>query len=520
MAQIVFKRDMNIGTISAESDQEFLLNCFIETPEYSEILDFQNKKSILLGRTGSGKTALLNQIQKDVDFYIEIKPDTFAMQYITNVPFVVKLKREGVNLDIFYKFLWLHEIISQIIKKYFAYNRRNFLDELSEKVSDRGRIHELKRYLNEYDGVFFDEGSTEKITKDIEKNVSAMLGSDIANLKGSLTESQKKEIQTKASQYINKKQINQLKNIITLFKEYFSSNIQKEIIVGIDNLDTNWIDDESKFILINALLSAMFHFIDIPNLKILIALRADLLTKTCEVTDRQNEKDESFTLRLNWTPKMLNELLDKRVEYLFTYKYQKNNKLTFNDLFNFNIGEISASDYILNRTMMRPRDAINFVNLCIVEADNESGISEENILAAEKIFRGDRLKALQYEWGSVYGNVDTYIEILYLLGNKFKYTDLLEMSTYRSIEQLIYNSKTYNHVQTKFFETKAEDDYAREQNTRYLLNILFTIGLIGTKENETDVISFATPNRSELLVCDYTSNLLFEIHPLFAVKGR
>lgn len=520
MAQIVFKRNMNIGTISAESDQEFLLNCFIETPEYAELLDFQDRKTILLGRTGSGKTALLNQIQKDVDVYIEIKPDTFAMQYITNVPFVIRLKEEGVNLDIFYKFLWLHEIISQIIKKYFAYNKRNFLEELSGKVSDSGRINELKKYLYEYDGVFFDEGSTEKITKDIEKNVSAMVGNDIASMKGSLTESQKKEIQTKASQYINKKQINQLKNIITLFKEYFYANKQKKIIVGIDNLDSNWIDDESKFILINALLSAMIHFIDIPNLKILIALRADLLAKTCEVTNRQNEKDESFTLRLNWTSKMLKDLLDTRVEYLFTYKYQKNNKLTFQDLFNFSISNVSACDYILSRTMMRPRDAINFVNLCIEEADNEPVISEENVLAAEKIFRADRLKALKHEWGNVYGNMDTYIEIIYLLGNNFTYKKILEIDKYRSIEQLIYNSKNYGHIQTKFFETEAEDAYMQEQNIRYLLNILFTIGLIGVKQNKADTISFSTPNRSELSICDFTNELSFEIHPLFAPKGN
>ena len=63
MAEITFKRSMNIGTISAENDKEFLENCFIESPEYDEIRDFNNKNMILLGRTGSGKTALLNKIK-------------------------------------------------------------------------------------------------------------------------------------------------------------------------------------------------------------------------------------------------------------------------------------------------------------------------------------------------------------------------------------------------------------------------------------------------------------------------
>ena len=41
MSEIVFKRSMNIGTISAESDNEFLENCFLATPEFEELCDFQ-----------------------------------------------------------------------------------------------------------------------------------------------------------------------------------------------------------------------------------------------------------------------------------------------------------------------------------------------------------------------------------------------------------------------------------------------------------------------------------------------
>lgn len=516
MAEIIFKRNMNIGTISAESDQEFLSNCFLTTPEYEELLDFQNKKMIILGRTGSGKTALLNKIKEDVDVYIEIRPDTFAFQYITNVPFVLRLKEEGVNLDIFYKFLWLHEIISQIIKKYFAYNKRNFLEELSRKTSDAGRIHELKKYLQEYEGAFFDEGSTEKITKEIEKNLSGNIGiNDIANFKGSLTDSEKKEIQTKASQYINKTQIAQLKNIITLFKEYFSSNKQKKIIVGIDNLDENWMEDSSKYQLIDALLNAIRLFVDISNIKILMAMRADLLAKTCKITKRQNEKDESFTLRLNWSKRMLRDLLDKRIEHLCRYKYQKNIKLSFKDIFNFNIDDVNACDYILDRTMMRPRDAINYVNLCIEDADGQPAIIEENVLSAEKIFRTERLKALQHEWGNIFGDMDAYIEIVYFLGNQFEYNTLKNVSIYQNIEQILYKSP--NTISDQFFKT-GDDNYKQETNIKELLNILFTIGLIGVKQYKSDSVSFATPNRSVLTACDFTDNLIFEIHPLFAKK--
>ena len=236
---------MNIGSISAENDSDFLKTCFIKTPEYEDLCDFNNRKMILLGRTGSGKTALLNEIKNNTEYFIQIKPDVFAFQYLTSVPFVKKLIEENVNLDIFYKFLWLHEIISQIIKNCFAYQKKDFFFEIKEKVSSFGRINQLKKYLEEYDDVFFDEGCTEKITKEIEQQVQTSLGSPIGKIEGKLSDSEKREIQIKTSQYINKKQIAQLKNIITLLKDYYSVNKQKKIVIAIDNLDDKWVEDFS-----------------------------------------------------------------------------------------------------------------------------------------------------------------------------------------------------------------------------------------------------------------------------------
>ena len=512
MSEIVFKRSMNIGTISAESDTEFLEQCFLETPEFEELCNFKSKKMIILGRTGSGKTAILNKIKERVDYYIEIKPDTFALQYITNVPFVSKMEKEKVNLDIFYKFLWLHELISQIIKNYFSYNRRKLIDELSEKVSDIGRISQLKKYLNEYDGIFFDEGTTEKITKEIEKQIAATIGTDITNINGKLSDTVKSEIETKASQYINKKQISQLKNIITLFKEYFGQNKQKKIVVVIDNLDENWINLDSKYKLIDALLNAIRLFADVPNMKILLAMRADLLAKTCDITHRQNEKDESFTLRLNWTPKMLKELLDKRIEFLFNYKYKKNTKITFSDIFSFNINDINATDYIISRTMMRPRDVISFVNHCIFQADNETIITEHDVLEAEKIFKQERYKALEHEWVNIYGKIDTYFKIIYKLGNSFNFNDIINSDNFSDIEVIAYSNDS---LAERIYNRNVDDNSLKEEFVKDLINILFTIGLIGIKDDNTNQINYSTPYRATLSELDFSENLNFEIHPLF-----
>lgn len=119
MTDIILRRNMSIGTGAAENDGDFLNKCFIETPEYASVSDFDDKKIILMGRTGCGKTALIQMVGENADIFIQIRPDTFALQYINNIPFVNAMKEEGINLEVFYKFLWMHEITSNIIKKIF-----------------------------------------------------------------------------------------------------------------------------------------------------------------------------------------------------------------------------------------------------------------------------------------------------------------------------------------------------------------------------------------------------------------
>lgn len=513
-AKIVLRRNMNIGTGAAENDNEFLSECFLITPEYASILDFADKKMILLGRTGCGKTALIKSVERDVDVFIPIKPDIFALQYINNIPFINALKQEGINLDIFYKFLWMHEIISNIIKQYFAYNKKDFLKILTETASNIGRVNQLKKYLEEYGNIFFEEQGAKKLTNEIEKKVAADMGySDFLKIKGSLTQTQKQELQTKASQCVNSTQINQLKNVIALLKEYFERNKQRKIIVAIDDLDNHWIDEDSKYKLIHALLDAIRFFIDIPNLKILVSMRADLLAKTCEVMNRQNEKDDAFTLKINWTKQMLTAILDKRIGYLFRHKYQKNSNITFRDVFSCYIDEEAATDYILNRTMMRPRDAITFVNMCIARADGNSEITEETILSAEEDFRYDRLSSLKHEWNLNYPNIEDYIKAIYIFDYIFSYKEAMEKSD--EIQNLLLASNKLDDPIVKKFVMCAKDDVlCKNESTKNLLNVLFTIGILGIFDKHNKSI-YATPNRPSLNELDFTESLKFIIHPLF-----
>ena len=79
---VVFRRNTNIGATDAESDDQFLENCFVDTGDLDALLDCTNAKSIILGRTGSGKTALIKQVIRRCQNYIEISPQDLSLNYI------------------------------------------------------------------------------------------------------------------------------------------------------------------------------------------------------------------------------------------------------------------------------------------------------------------------------------------------------------------------------------------------------------------------------------------------------
>ena len=59
----VFCKNDEIGSAGAEDDEQYLKDCFIDTGELPVLLDCDNAKRIVVGRTGAGKTALLTKIE-------------------------------------------------------------------------------------------------------------------------------------------------------------------------------------------------------------------------------------------------------------------------------------------------------------------------------------------------------------------------------------------------------------------------------------------------------------------------
>ena len=80
-----FRSHDHIGAADAESDHAFLRECFVDTGDINLLLDCSDHRRIVLGRTGSGKTALLAHLaERGGARVINLKPESLALAYISN----------------------------------------------------------------------------------------------------------------------------------------------------------------------------------------------------------------------------------------------------------------------------------------------------------------------------------------------------------------------------------------------------------------------------------------------------
>jgi len=181
--------------------------------------------------------------------------------------------------------------------------------------------------------------------------------------------------------------------------------------VLIDDLDRDWVDERLANDLIRCLFRTVLDLKRAKNLKVLVALRTNIFQELDfgKRSGGQEEKFRALVMQMRWTRPDLNDLLDERVRVAgprIGLEVQ-----TFADLLpHTNRTRGNPAEYILDRTLLRPRDAIAFANECLSVAVGKTRLAWTDIQSAERAYSTKRLLALRDEWKATYPGIDQILE--------------------------------------------------------------------------------------------------------------
>ena len=432
-SEFKFRKFDNIGAASAEDDKEFLGPCFVVTEEYEVLRDQKDIRQIVLGRTGSGKSALFERLKQDEERVISIEPQDLALTYVSNSSVIRYFADLGVNLDPFYKLLWRHVLTVEVLRRHFESHTTsergrlwNFLLERFSDESRRGKeAEQAVQYLREWGEKFWVETEfrVKEITTKLEKKLTAKVGLDLArfgvktgvsgNTGSTLSDGQKIEVVERGQRVVSEAQVQDLVKVISLLRMVLSDQ-QKSYYILIDRLDEDWVEEKLRYRLILALIESLKEISRVENVKVLVAVRRDLIDRVFRLVREsgfQEEKYQSLYLPLNWSPSQIIELLDRRVDALVARRYQKSRAVKHSDLLPKQVNQVPIKRFITDRAH-RPRDVISFFNNCIDVSEGLSRLSVDKLKLAEGEYSRQRLRALADEWHADYPGLLDFADVL------------------------------------------------------------------------------------------------------------
>lgn len=528
-----FKKFDNVGVADAEDDGDFLKDCFVDKGDLEMLLAPSDHRRLILGRTGSGKTALITRLLETGHRVIQVPPEDLALNYISNSTTLQFIEKLGVKLDVFYRLLWRHVFTVELIKAHRQIDdeasRLAFVQWFKDRISDKKQRRALE-YLQKWGDSFWEETQEriKEITTRIETEVQDAIKVSVPHISfdakdiDKLSVEQKVEILHQSQQVVNNIQVQQLSTIIEMLDNLLDDP-QKRYFILIDRLDEDWIEDRLRHLLIRGLIDTVREFRKVRQAKIVVCLRYDLIDRVFRLTRDpgfQEEKYEAMYLELGWTREQLIDLLDARVNHMVRRRYTKQ-RVFARDLLPRTSSKPDVSlDFILERTLMRPRDVIDFFNRCIAQAADNPKITPQMLKQAELEYSQYRLRSLVDEWFADYPNLQKFVTILKERPTTFALDEITDEETEEFCLSVLSHNIEKQDALTGAANQVFDGNLTEVDFRKSLILIFYKIGIVGLKLQNFESVTWTYKGRRTVQPEELKPNVRVSIHPcLWRVLG-
>jgi len=385
--------DIDLGNFIAEQEISTLPEYYVQNINPKQLL--KSDYTLLIGRKGSGKSALLFMIKHELSQHRKnhvciIKPIAYEL---TGLIKVLKTLPEESEKSYLMESLWKFLIYTELAKSIYTEieSRPAYIDlSYDEK--------ELKDFLN-FNKSIIEPDFWARFDNIIEK---------CSNFKNANSDKR-----IKISEYLHDNLISKLKSLLV---QLFKSKYEK-VVVLVDNLDKAWqVGEETEL-----LSSFLFGLISVSSrikaelspktldidFSLTIFLRSDIFSQIYRIA---KERDKLRYQQIKWDDddELLLQVIGNRLIYNFPeYSQDQIWDKYFCDL----VDGVPIKKYIISNIVPRPRDIVFLVleALRIAISKNHTKIEENDILIAQKRYSQHALDSLIVESEINYNDIETLL---------------------------------------------------------------------------------------------------------------
>ncbi len=425
-------RDIDWGNDSAESDHN-LLEYYIDLPIQRFLIN--KRKNIVVGRKGAGKSAvrkkLINSFKNAIN--IEIMPTESIIKSISSEEKLSKLD----NSEILFQHVWLAYIYDCIFEKLANSFSGKAASGSKEFIIDY--VKNQDKYTSDLLGILTKAISTLKIE-------AGKLGNFGVNIENKIKEAVNSEVM-----------------------EYHLSQVlnNEEIVIYIDDLDLGWDNSEVSNYLLLGLLNTINYLSKFKKwIHVFVFLRSDMYKILMSKTQHSDKfRDVAY---IKWDKVSLRKLITERIDFNLRENEQEFKGDSFNFVFPNKIGKIFTIDWMIDRTLNRPRELL-LMSKFYSESLIENNPDDNKLHEIEKLYSDMKLEDVCNEYMNEYPMLRTFFEswkvINYRINYHFKYDE--------------FKHYIKNVIDNKLFDVDwiILDDGT--PNYSKIMNVLYEIGFIG-----------------------------------------
>lgn len=462
MTQTLNLYKLHFGSDDAELDEKrgFLDKVFLKTSIYHRVREYN--RELVIGRKGSGKSAIWLMLRKalleEKHSVIAITPQSLSAQKIE------KLRTDSISQNEPYILSWKYALLVKLS-----------LELIKLPLENSEPLQWVNKFLRD----------NEEINKNAFERFIASIGIselklNVFGVEGSLKTSSASSAQ-------------ELSTNIEKFQDHIGQILigipEKQFFVLIDKVDEHWRQTEQSKNMIIGLIKAVHDLnTSLHHSQFILFLREDIYDS---LIFNDSDKFHSLEERLVWEEKDLKHLLATRGKVSSNMDIDDVDAI-WNKMFAAEVRSQPSFQYIVQRTMRRPRDIIQFCNNALAEAQNSghSQIIAQDILKAEGQYSAWKLKDIVSEFVVQYPYLQDLLGIFQGFQAEFSRTDF---------------EKRYEEAVSKL---KSHEDI-QSITANKMLQILYSIGFLGVKTKEITVFAFDDPG----VVLAQQEKIV--IHPVF-----